>query len=528
MSRQSINRRSDSLRRFSPPSSPATIILAISSLLSAAHSHALPRATHTVAFREFNVEPWPFLPTAAPQSPNDLRQRQFNTVCGFIGGDAKLPATCSAGSHCAADSENGVIGCCPDEGPCTQGVFIGCVDRNSDPQTDINPYVYTCTGRDVCYHNEFDGGFIQWGCGSASSVAASVATRVSDAVSLDLQSVSVSLTAEPTALSEPTTIGLLTRTRESTTSRSSSKTSTKPSSTRAANDDDDDDESKDDNSTTASESATKDTKEKDKPQSTSSSESESASDGAAAPDSDSDSDNQNVGAIVGGAVGGVAGIAALLTLGIWFWRRRNRNAREGPGPNQSSEFITSVSSQSSNFSDKPLPNGENISPMTDNRQQRFEQLPTTWEEPEPEYPTAAAVGRPPYNASTMPGQYDSNSSGSARGGAAVGGSGPYEADREPLTGRSNGTGGELDDFSRRFNTAIDHIEPANEYDGRPNAQPMGPTNNGGGSSSLAGMSPYAAAAGYTGPDTPYPGPRGQGDGPMWQQNRRRSRNLMWM
>lgn len=84
--------------------------------------------------------------------------------------------------------------------------------------------------------------------------------------------------------------------------------------------------------------------------------------------------------------------------------------------------------------------------------------------------------------------------GSTAGGvmAVGGGDGHMDGDQVPLTR-------EIDDFSRGFNTAIDDIQEDNA-----------PHSNG-----------YNMGT--------YPGPRG-GDGgrPLWQQNRRRSRNLMWM
>lgn len=91
--------------------------------------------------------------------------------------------------------------------------------------------------------------------------------------------------------------------------------------------------------------------------------------------------------------------------------------------------------------------------------------------------------------------YQSNYAyGHDRGGAALGArDGTTESDRVPLTR-------ELDDFSHGFNTALEGIEEeGNELEDRPQAAEE------------------------------YPGPRrGGGSGILWQQNRRRSRNLMWM
>ncbi|KAG7287374.1 hypothetical protein NEMBOFW57_006885 [Staphylotrichum longicolle] len=49
----------------------------------------------------------------------------------------------------------------------------------SGPQTEVNPYVFSCAGGSVCYRNMFDGGFSQWGCGTASDQAATVVNSAS-------------------------------------------------------------------------------------------------------------------------------------------------------------------------------------------------------------------------------------------------------------------------------------------------------------------------------------------------------------
>lgn len=279
---------------------PGPALLVLSSIFTTAHGHAVPRQTKTVPYIELDVLPWP-LPTPGPHA-NALLQRQLNTICGYIGGDPDLPATCSAGSHCAVDVEHGAIGCCPDGGSCTAGLYTGCVDSNSDPQTEINPYVFTCGGSDVCYQNRFDGGYFQYGCGSSSDMAATVVATASGREAVDITSISVDLTAEASTLSEPTTIGTK-RTSKTTDTSSTETTSTT---------------SKDESSTTSEPTATSTDDELDAPS--------------------KDDDGPNVGAIVGGTIGGVAFIALVAVLALYLLRRRKGNMREGP-QNQGKQYI---------------------------------------------------------------------------------------------------------------------------------------------------------------------------------------------
>lgn len=92
-------------------------------------------------------------PAATTTRPAELGGAP-GTVCGYIGGDAALPATCAAGSHCAVNVAARVVGCCPDGRPCDRGFFTACVDRNSRPQTVRDPYVFTCDAGRVCYRND--------------------------------------------------------------------------------------------------------------------------------------------------------------------------------------------------------------------------------------------------------------------------------------------------------------------------------------------------------------------------------------
>lgn len=300
---------------------PAAALLVLSSLLRLSDAHALPRQTKTVELHEIDALPWPLQPVAtpAPTLLAELRLRQLNTVCGYIGGDPDLPATCSAGSHCAVDVAHGAIGCCPDGGACSQGIFTGCVDANSDPQTEINPYVFTCSGSDVCYKNAFDGGYSQYGCGSTSGLGTSVVMTASGKETLDLTSLSAELTAEPSTLSEPTTIGSRTKTDETTTTGTTETTGTTKTTSKTKTSSE---------PTTTDEATTTD----------SSSMADSTNTATSAPDANDDN-NTNVGAIVGGSVGGIAALVALVSVGLFFWRRRLGNTRQGPNTDQETRYV---------------------------------------------------------------------------------------------------------------------------------------------------------------------------------------------
>lgn len=187
---------------------PAAIAAAWLCLFDAtAHASALmPRQTNTAGSPTLVVVDFPFAATPAPVLPEELRRRQLNTICGYIGGNADLPATCSAGSHCVAEMNKGVIGCCPDAGPCTTGIFTACADTNNPPKGG-DPFVFTCGAGQVCYKNSYDGGFSQFGCGSASDLATSVATKVAGKSAVILGTVSGSEAAAPSASSAGSSAG---------------------------------------------------------------------------------------------------------------------------------------------------------------------------------------------------------------------------------------------------------------------------------------------------------------------------------
>lgn len=312
-------------------------LLVLSSIANLAAGYALPYPTKTVEYHELNVVPYPLAATAAPDDGYLLR-RQFNTVCGYVGGDPALPATCSAGSHCVVDVEHGAVGCCPDGGSCTQGVFTGCVDGSSDPQTEVNPYVYTCGGGDSCYKNSYEGGFFQYGCGSTSGLATKVVATASGQSAIQLTTIKAPLTATAISLSEPTTLGTKQRTStgSTTTKASTTKSSTTKSSTAT--------KTSTTESSTESTSTTKTTKtsstasktetesETETASKTSDEDATTSTAAAAAPDTDGkDNGTKNTGAIVGGTISGVAAVVALVVAAIWLYRRRQANQRQGPG-----------------------------------------------------------------------------------------------------------------------------------------------------------------------------------------------------
>lgn len=236
--------------------------------------HILPRET-TPPSGTLNIELWPLQPTPAAMLPAELRRRDFNTVCGYIGGNPDLPATCLDGSHCVVDKEHSAIGCCPDEGDCTTGIYTNCVDDNSPANGVVDPHVFTCGAGDVCYKNTYQGGYFQYGCGSASNLATQVALSATGVPALDYASAFVSVSLRPTTTLDSVASG-------SSTSSGASRTSGK-------------------DGFAEEDSVTKST----------------SSDGASG-------SGNNSSAIIGGTIGGIAVLILLIALGVFFWRRKKR------------------------------------------------------------------------------------------------------------------------------------------------------------------------------------------------------------
>jgi hypothetical protein len=463
---------------------PSTVALLLASLFYLpADAHVLPRETKTIPHRTLDVELWPLRtpePTVAALSPAqavELLKRQENTVCGFIGGDPALPATCGAGSHCVVDKGLGAIGCCPNgQAGCTTGLFTGCVDANSGPQTELNPYVFTCGGSDVCFKNIFAGGFSQFGCGTASDLGTTVATRVSALASaLPFVSVAETLTKLPiVTLETPTSIGSrptrLPPTRRPTPSNPSSSSTSSTSST----------------SKTTTSTSTTSTTSTTSSSTTSTSSSPSATGSQEAPASSS-RDIDQTGAIIGGTISGVAILIAVMAVGLYLWRRRG-NQRTGPGPQNTQYIRYSDPSAPAPHADtnttfsSPMSAGANFAPVASSYDNAEAGIPPQISNAIPGNGTGPVFSYGPGTTTTIGAGPATYGYGSSAAGGMVGAApqAVVEQDRVPLTR-------EFDDFSRGFNDALENIREEDER--------------------------------ASGPPT---------DTPLWQQNRRQSRNMMWM
>ncbi|KAJ9133939.1 hypothetical protein NKR19_g8853 [Coniochaeta hoffmannii] len=576
------------------PQPMAMLLLSAVLDLTSAHTlYPLPRQTGsspqptptTVAHHVIDVVPFP---TSPPKLTADLRRRQDpNTICGFIGGDPNLPATCSVGSHCVLDTQHGAIGCCPDNEPtCTTGIFTGCVDGNSPPQTEVNPYVFTCQGGDVCYQNVFEGGFHQFGCGTASDLATSVfATATGITETVDRSSLTFSFTETADTLTAPTTLATVTvpssteaptetetptsavtpvSSKSPTTTETTSQTSPSASSSTEASSSASGTSSESSSTqslglttSTTSESSSSTTSASTTSSSSSSSSISSSSASTSQTSTSSETSTltsptsnlitasatseptgagaksrDHTGAIVGGTISGLAVLIAAIALGIYLWQRKKRGpSDEGPGSHATGGPTAYVSPMSG----APFHSG-GYAPAHQDQE--------GWETGMPPGAAAAAGGTglgagsalypghpyPPartgygYPSSQYPAGYGVGAGSSAAGAAGIyGGIPPPRPGREPYepeAGDQIPLTREIDDFSRGFHDALGRIGEEDEYDSSPNHSGTG-VNEGNGVNR-----PGGAGRGNESDDAvagPYGGVR-----PLWQQQRRQSRNLMWM
>ncbi|KAH7150499.1 hypothetical protein B0J13DRAFT_289759 [Dactylonectria estremocensis] len=481
---------------------PSTAFVLLSNIVhfASAYPYALPQPTQTVDYHEINALPWPALATEAPGGFDLLNRRDLNTVCGYIGGDPALPATCSAGSHCVIDADHGAIGCCPDSGSCTQGVYTACVDSNSGAQAEVNPYVFTCQGSDVCYKNNFEGGYSQYGCGTASNLATTVAVTASGQSTIRLTSLSVTGTQSASTVDSTRETSSRTRSEKSATETSTAETSTAETSTAEtstaetstvetstgteSNTETETSSTESTNASTSDISSTAtDTTKTDANSATSSVEATSSSTSAAsAPDTDDDDNgSQNTGAIIGGTISGVAALVALIFLGIWVWKRKKGDKGSGqdqaalPGSESNGNIQPLLPMQETYDYHPPAPmpvaRGSTITPVNESDEAYRS---------DPWYQQNYAYGYPP---------------GSAVGDVGPGGNSSYQMDQDevPLTRDNRDT----DEFTQVYNSALG-LNAIEEEQSRPPTAPAGIADS---------------------PTISYPGPRGGSGGPLWQQNR---------
>ncbi|KAK1849775.1 hypothetical protein CCHR01_07593 [Colletotrichum chrysophilum] len=448
-----------------PPAAAALVLL--SNLLTIADAVAvLPQKTQHLPFRVLDVVDWP-LQTPMPW----LGRRQdssTNTVCGYIGGDPGFAATCSAGSHCAMDASVSAVGCCPNGVACTTGVYTSCVDQNSPTPSAYDPYVYTCQGSNVCYKNTYDGGAYQYGCGTSTQgfYVAATASGLSTTVSITHVSGIVTKAAS---------------TASSSSSGSSSASSSDSSTTSSS-------------STTTTSSSSSSSPTSQAPSSTSSHPAASGGPHSPPTQAQQDAALARNGGIIGGTVAGAAIFVAIVSVAFWMGKRKGRNQRVGPGQGKGPSYI---------------------SPMTN--QKDFTQVPgqdTMFDQ--------AGYGHP----SMMPGAHGTTTSitggnaahsgGSVKSGGAGGAvasgavrSGNGGEDEIPLTHQN-----EMTEFLRGYHEAIS----------RPEGDEVRQGSAGGNSTATGATATEFGAA----PNANAGGGDITEERPLWQQNRRQSRNLMWI
>ncbi|CAN8102344.1 unnamed protein product [Discula destructiva] len=460
-----------------------TALLLLSSLMSLVSAHVPHQTPTTIPHRPLNVVAYP--PLSAPTSPpldlqtlHELLKRQdTNTVCGYINGDASLAATCSAGSHCVKDTDANVIGCCPNGNDvCTSGIYTGCVDSNSGPQTEINPYVFTCTQGNVCYGNLYEGGFSQFGCGTASDLAATVlASALGVPSAVVLATADVSLTQSPRLLATPTTLGTGTLLSSTTPSSSAPETTgtlttiTIPSPATAT----------EPSSLTAGSSSTL-----------------SSSNPTAAPGISSDGGGTNhTGAIVGGTIGGIAGLVGLAAIAAFLYQRRLAgNSRQGPGPRPGDTQYISPMSGGAAFA--PLGHGQDG--RGGNPQATVGGRTITHITGGPE--TRNSLWQPDGDMADR--QFLESHPGTAWAGAYASSRATGD-DQVPLRHGSP----EMEGFTLGFHDALSRIGEEDEEESHNSEHGAGTSGGGGGNQGTGDL--------------------GENSRPLWLQSRRQSRNLMW-
>jgi hypothetical protein len=229
----------------------------------------------------------------------------------------------------------------------------------------------------------------------------------------------------------------------------------------------------------------------------------------------SGSSADRTGAIVGGTIVGVAILIALIAFGIYFWRRR-RNVRRGPGINANPQSINPMSGPASGFAPLDGANQGSETGLLADRQASTDN--TSGEAVFPTHPVVEPLKSPDsgkssrYGGSTAPpqtgyrypGQYPA--AYATQGGAVA--ASIFAPERIPLTT-------EIDHFSRGFSDVLGRIGEEEEYE-------IDDSTNNGDMAGVSGSNMNSVGGAST---SNTHGARSQ---PLWQQNRRRGRNLMWV
>ncbi|KAG8159283.1 hypothetical protein KVR01_010944 [Diaporthe batatas] len=221
------------------------------------------------------MSPMPTSPPEIGEAKEHKRAGQDNT-CAYVDGDPDIPLYCNVGSACVYNSVRSNIGCCPDTST-TCSIWTTCLDSSDKSLfTTDNGYTLWCGSSDYpycrthLYEDDVFTGYTLLGCGVAAGTD--------------------SVVYSPT-LSGPSSA-------PSTSSTSTSVSSTSASSTSRL-------------STTGSTTTSNNPTTPPAPNSTNS--------------------PASIGAIVGGAVGGVAVIALFaLVLVLLLRRRRHHHHHQGP------------------------------------------------------------------------------------------------------------------------------------------------------------------------------------------------------
>jgi hypothetical protein len=112
---------------FAMPSSSIILLFSVAFGLTSALPWAGAEETHA-----YRTDAWSPRPTAKPKPELFKRGSVAVTVCGWVGGQLEQVAGCGVGSSCIHDTIHGYVGCCTTSGPCTDGVYTSCRDKNSD------------------------------------------------------------------------------------------------------------------------------------------------------------------------------------------------------------------------------------------------------------------------------------------------------------------------------------------------------------------------------------------------------------